>query len=59
MNFANGKKVWLFLMLVALVVSGFYLWQAGQRDKKVYAGGRIVEKVSPEEIRLKVAWPQN
>ena len=54
MHFINGK-VWLFLMLVVLAVSSLYLWQSGQRGRKVYAGDRIVEKVSPETVRFKVA----
>ena len=39
----NEKRIWLFLMLLALAVSGAFLWQAGQRERHVYAGGRIVD----------------
>ena len=54
MHFINGK-VWLFLMLVVLAVSSFYLWQSGHKVKKAYAGGRMVERMSPEKIRSNFA----
>lgn len=43
MRFINGR-VWLFVMLVLVVVSSFYFWQVGQKPRRAYAGGRIVER---------------
>ncbi len=43
MRFIN-ERVWLLVLLAALVISSFYLLQTGKRTKRAYAGGRVVER---------------
>ena len=45
MRFINGR-VWLFVLLAALVISSFYFLRAGQKTRRAYAGGRVVEQES-------------
>ncbi len=55
MRFINDKKVWLFLMILAIAVSGIYLFGNARQDTKVYAEGRLVEETCPEFLLENIA----
>lgn len=56
MQLFHYKKVWFFLAFLVLVITTVCFWNLNRQEKKVYANGRIVEHISPEDKIMMIEW---